>query len=71
MWNFKITGIAVIHAIPINLKSLHSDFSVESLKFPVNICNVAICLSLVEIQGFISIYFFEELKTPQFSFQIF
>ena len=28
---FKITGIAGIHAIPINLKSLHSDFPAESL----------------------------------------
>ena len=30
-WNFIITGIAGIHAIPINLKSLHTDFPVESL----------------------------------------
>jgi hypothetical protein len=29
---FKNTGIAGIHAIPINLKSLHSDFPVESLQ---------------------------------------
>ena len=29
--DFKITGIAGIHAIPINLESLHSDFPVESL----------------------------------------
>ena len=29
--DFKNTGIAGIHAIPINLKSLHSDFPVESL----------------------------------------
>ena len=29
-----------IHAIPINVKSLHSDFPVESLQFPANICSV-------------------------------
>ena len=29
--DFKITGIAGIHAIPVNLKSLHSDFPVEFL----------------------------------------
>ena len=29
--NIKISEIAGIHAIPINLKSLHSDFPVESL----------------------------------------
>ena len=36
----KVTGIAGIHVIPINLKSLHSDFPVESLQFPANICSV-------------------------------
>ena len=40
VWDFKITGIAGIHATPINLKSLHSDFPVKSLEFPVNICSV-------------------------------
>ena len=33
---FKITGIAGIHTIPMNLKSLHSDFPAESLQFPAN-----------------------------------
>ena len=31
LWILKVTGIAGIHAIPINMKSLHSDFPVESL----------------------------------------
>ena len=39
VWNFKITGIAGIHAIPMILKSLHSDFPVESLQFPADICS--------------------------------
>ena len=30
-WVLKVTGIAGIHTIHINLKSLHSDFPVESL----------------------------------------
>ena len=41
VWVLKITGIAGIHAISINLKSLHSDFPAKSLQFPVNICSVA------------------------------
>ena len=37
----KLQGLRVlIHAIPITLKSLHSDFPVESLQFPANICSV-------------------------------
>ena len=38
--DFKITGIAGIQAITINLKSLHSDFPAKSLQFPANICSV-------------------------------
>ena len=40
VWNFKITGIEGIHAIPLNLKSLYSDFPAKSLQFPLNICSV-------------------------------
>ena len=52
---WEITGIAGIHAMPINLKSLHSDFPAESLQIPANICSVGIFFRVLAICGWPSI----------------